>query len=119
MFYKVDDRDWQRMCIDDFTPRKKLLRFLATFKMLEPAADDWRDILKKYREWALRSYVSAPVYVGKRSSVIWKIGRTLAERGASGDEISCVLLASKCWQSKWGNNKKALARQVAKMMRVK
>ena len=68
---------------------------------------DWRDVLKRYDVWKLRHDVTHTVSKGGRSSIIFKIARTLHEKGASEDEIVIVLMASKCFQSKWGSLKKA------------
>jgi hypothetical protein len=65
----------------------------------------------------LKSHVTNGVATGKRSDVIFKIGRTLVELGATKAEIACVILASKAWQSKHGNRPKALDREVDRIMK--
>jgi hypothetical protein len=51
--------------------------------------------------------VTDTVAQGNRSSVYWKIGRELRERGATPGEVACVLGASRCWQDKHGRNNHA------------
>lgn len=91
LFYKTDDGDWRRVCIDDFTVKPITLLI------------------------ALRD-VTAAVRQGKRSHVIFRIGMTLAEAGASAAEIICILSESKCGQSKYGNNQRALKAEVKRIM---
>ena len=91
LFYKTGDGDWRRVCIDDFTvkPIKLLI--------------------------ALRD-VTATVRQGKRSDVIFRIGMTLAQAGASAGEIFHILSKSKCGQAKYGNNNHRLKAEVERIM---
>jgi hypothetical protein len=91
LFYKTGDGDWRRVCIDDFTvkPIKLLI--------------------------ALRD-VTATVRQGKRSDVIFRIGMTLAQAGASAGEIFHILSKSKCGQAKYGNVKHRLKAEVERIM---
>jgi hypothetical protein len=73
-------------------------------------------IVRRYSP-TLLLYVNAPVAKGKRSLVIFKIGMELAQAGASAAEIECALGASKCWQSKWGNNRRSLKAEVTRIIR--
>jgi hypothetical protein len=121
LYYKMPgDEDYSGLPVDDFTPRKKLLRFLATLRLLDPGVEhrhhfDWREVLARYQTPpSLKSYVMSRVSTGKRSSVIRKIGCTLAERGASAAEIARVLVETKAWQSKHGSNLHALNREVTR-----
>jgi hypothetical protein len=71
-------------------------------------------IVRRYAP-ALRLYVNAPVAKGKRSDVIFKIGMTLAQAGASKAEVFIVLASSRCAQSKYGT--RALKAEVERIMR--
>jgi hypothetical protein len=82
---------------------------------LNAATTDWRTVLRKYQAPGLRRYIVHEVAVGKRSSVIWKIGRTLAEKKATPDEVAAVIAASHAWQSKHGHNPRALTREVSRI----
>jgi hypothetical protein len=95
LFYRTPDGDWRNVCIDDFTgidgPRPiRVLRALGD--------------------------VNATVARGKRSHVIFSIGMTLAEAGANAAELTRILRKSKCWQSKWGNNERALKAEVSRIL---
>jgi hypothetical protein len=77
----------------------------------------WKDVLRRRGCMEILSEVTTPLWANqRRSHVIWKIGRTLAEHGATASEIAVVLLASKVWQSKWGSNLRALEREVGRMI---
>jgi hypothetical protein len=54
---------------------------------------------------------------GKRSDVIWLIAKTLQSKGATPSEVAAVLRASRCWQSKHGDNDEALRKEVARAFR--
>jgi hypothetical protein len=110
--YVVDDKAW----IDDRDAGGIYIRCRDIKGLLRRAAErlDTPDgIVSRYAP-ALRLYINAPVTTGKRSSVIFKVGMTLAEAGASAAEIECVLGASKCAQSKYGG--RALKREVERIM---
>ena len=112
-FYHWLDDECRLCPIDNSTEHSKLCRFLG----LPYDIGDWRHVLKRYGLYGhLMSCVTAPVARGKRSDVIFKIGMTLRERGASAAEIACVLRASRCWQDKHGNNERALDREVERIM---
>jgi hypothetical protein len=111
IFVQVDDDpDWWSLPFHDFTPPQECIAFLDEYD-----AHDWRDVIRRYAP-ALRSHVTGRVAKGWRSDVIFKIGMTLRERGASAREIACVLRASRCWQDKHGDNERALEAEVARIM---
>lgn len=82
---------------------------------LDDVKGNWRAVLKRYRLTSLGLYVRSAVTEGKRSDVIWKIGRSLADHGASAPEICIVLKVSRAWQSKHGDNRRALEREIARI----
>jgi len=85
---------------------------LVTFKL---DGLGWREVIRQRGCEEILHLVTGRDW-GDRSVVIWKIGRTLAEAGATASEIAVVLLASKVWQSKWGGNRRALEREVGRMI---
>jgi hypothetical protein len=104
--------DW---LIDELVPpsitAKDAHRAIGRF---DTVAGDWRAILGRYRLRSLSLYVRVPAAQGRRSDVIWKLGRSLADRGAKPAEIAAVLIASKAWQSKHGDNLRALEREISR-----
>jgi hypothetical protein len=100
----------------DWLSCERLMRLGTCLVMCEPVADDWRAVLRKYRLWKLSNDVTHTVTEGKRSSVIFKIGRTLCEAGATDDEIRMVLQESRCFNDKWGRNPKRLRQEVRRIM---
>ena len=84
--------------------------------VLRPERCDWREVAKRYR--LMKSYVTQAVPVGWRSDVLWLMGRTLHERGASADEIGSVLRASRVFQDKHRGDERALERLVGKLMQT-
>jgi hypothetical protein len=84
--------------------------------VVEKCDDDPRAIVRRYAR-SLLGYLDQPVSVGKRSDVIWKIGMTLRDKGATPGEVAQVLLAARCWRDKHGDNERALKREVQRMFR--
>jgi hypothetical protein len=81
---------------------------------LGPLPKDWRAIVRRY--WpSLLFTVTSPVAIGKRSAVIWKIGMTLRENGATPEEVASVLQAARCWRDKHGDNRQALQDEVRRI----
>ena len=116
LYFKFPGDEWDRIWLDDFTPREEVTEFLHRLP-LPPSDRDWffwSEIIKR-RAPTLRSYVTRRIDKGGRSSIIWKIGVTLAERGACPAEIACVLMAARCWQDKRGKDERALEREVWRM----
>ena len=75
----------------------------------------WRDVIRQHACEEILHLVTGR-YWGDRSVVIFKIGRTLAEAGATASEIAIVLLASKVWQSKHCGDMRALEREVGRII---
>ena len=101
-----NDGKWRPLKTLDHLSDEHLLHFLGCDDV-----GDWKAVLRRYGLLGkLKFYVTAPVNVGKRSSVAFKIGRSLFDAGGKEEEIIVVLLATKCFVSKRGNNPKA-ARQ--------
>ena len=67
---------------------------------------DPREVLKRYGRRSLQSMVTSPVMVGYRSDVICRIALELYYRGATIDEVACVIGASRAWQSKHGGGRR-------------
>jgi hypothetical protein len=82
---------------------------------IEACHDGWREIVLRRRSCTLIYEVQRYVQKGWRSDVIWKIGRTLRERGATRGEVAVVLRASRCFQDKWGDNANALQGEVTRI----
>lgn len=85
--------------IDELVP-KRVNGAVATRRSEGP--HDWREVLKRYGRRSLRLMVTSPVMVGYRSDVICRIALELYDRGATVDEVACVIGASRAWQSKHG-----------------
>jgi hypothetical protein len=118
LLFMLDDGFPQWCPPFDWLSCEKLGSFLHTLDLLEPVADDWRAVLKKYGIGWYRSYVTMPIPQGKRSQIIFKIGVKVAEKGATEKEVGMVLEASKSWQSKFGTgNTRALKNEIARVMR--
>jgi hypothetical protein len=107
----------RQLPVDDFTSERECLEIIGLMKLLEPPPGEWSVVLKRYGAMHLKSRVTNDVAKGKRSSVIFKIGITLAERGATEAEIACVIWVSKAWQSKHGNRPGELDREVDRIMK--
>ena len=82
---------------------------------IEILDEDWRFILRRCRAKSLTFTLTDGVRVGKRSEVIWKIGRTLRERGATPSEVATVLWASRCFRAKHRNSRSALRGEVQRI----
>jgi hypothetical protein len=82
----------------------------------ERVSDDWRAIVRRLAPGLLAS-VTRRVANGKRSDVIWKIGRVLREHGATAGEVAAVLREAPCWRDKHGDDEDALRREVARICR--
>jgi hypothetical protein len=80
---------------------------------------DYRAVQRKYPKaknrygMSIRSYMG-PAAQGKRSSTVAAIAIAYAKEGAAPDEIASVVMASKAFQSKWGDSRRDAAREVAK-----
>jgi hypothetical protein len=111
LLIRLSDGVWRECPKFSVASDKKLRHWLD-----EEDIGDWRDVLKRHGVWSLSAEVMSSVAKGHRSDIIFKIGRTLAERGASEREIVVVLLAAKCFVSKWGNSAKAARREARRIM---
>jgi hypothetical protein len=77
---------------------------------------DGREVCKKYGCWQLLSAIEDKIAVTRRSSVVWKIGKTLREKGASRDEVAAAIYASVAWREKHGaDSGNALAEEVKRV----
>lgn len=106
--YRV--RDVERAVQFDRRPQARVRRNAGPV-----ASFDLRRVLAKYRKAGVRKYMGSCTE-GKRSDVIYRIGRSLRELGASRDEISCVIGASGAWQSKWGDDPQRLVAEIDRII---
>jgi len=83
---------------------------------IAPERHNWRAVAERYYR-PLIFVVEQRIPVGKRSSVIWKIGMTLRDRGATPSEVAAVIGASRAWQDKHGNNREKLLKEVVRVFR--
>jgi hypothetical protein len=100
--------------IDELVPDQQPINALTVD--FEPSCDDWRAIVRRY-DPLLHDTVMDHVAKGTRSDVIWKIGMTLRDKGATPGEVTQVLRAARCWQDKHGDNEGALTREVQRLFR--
>jgi hypothetical protein len=98
---------------------------LMQYEVAAPEADvvpvriegiDGRAVCKRLGCWQLLSAIEDKVPQGRRSSVIWKLGMTLKEKGATRDEVGAVIYQSWAWQSKHGaSSGEALEKEIARV----
>lgn len=74
---------------------------------------DWKEVVRRLRA-RVRLYMGSCAQ-GKRSDVIYRIARTLAERGADANEIACVVAASRAYQSKYADNARHGRRDIERL----
>ena len=104
--YKWSDRRrWRVLRVGWWTPDDVLARLANV--VLPQRGIDWgavahmdarRDVLDKYPATGLRKYMGHCA-AGNRSDVVYRIVRTLMERGASNEEAACVAAASEAYKS--------------------
>jgi hypothetical protein len=90
--------------IDELAPKRVSNGAVAMRRSGGP--HDWREVLNRYGRRSLRLMVTNPVMVGYRSDVICRIALELYDRGATVDEVACVIGASRAWQSKHGGGRR-------------
>lgn len=110
---RLNNIDWLINELTGFLPVPVTLNI--KIGKIDPRCDEWRAILKRHGLSRLGLYVRSSASEGRRSDVIWKLGRSLADRGATVNEVACVLWASKAWQSKHGTNMRALDREIVRV----
>ncbi len=85
---------------------------LVTALDVNPAAYRWRDVCRR------RGVSERRVKDNRdpdRSRAIFRLAARLIERGATPDEVACVLLASPAYLSKWGNDAGPLRAEVSRL----
>ena len=88
----------------------------AATVVIKELSEDWRSICRRLGCAAEVGGLATDVIpLGKRSSVIWKIGKRLRKLDATPSEVARVLAASRCWQDKHGQNRAALEGEVTRI----
>jgi hypothetical protein len=101
---EVQDRQgraaWMPLWVDD-------LGYPALLDKLTQGGLDWaraealdaKEVIRKYPLAGVRMYMGR-CEPGNRGKVIYRIAKSLHDKGAGASEIACVLMASGAWQSK-------------------
>jgi hypothetical protein len=82
---------------------------------IDPHRHQAKDVLRKFKRLYLD--IHEVVGVGHRSDIIWRTAKKLREAGANPNEVAAVLLASRFWRNKHGDNIEALRKEVERVFK--